>query len=438
MKLNYKQTFLIGFGFFASSIAWAMYNNYVPVLLKNYLSSTTLIGIVMTFDNIFGVIFQPVFGALSDKTRTRFGRRMPYVLLGIPICAVVFPFIPFTKSLFSLMAVIIIFNFVMSTWRAPVVALMPDLTPAPLRSQANGIINFMGGLGSLFSFFAGGLLFKLGGMPLPFAASAVLMLAAVIVLKVFVREKTGKELEEELADNKLPGLAVEPAEPEKSAVPAKIHGFPQKSPDVSHVAEPGRNKSLVFLLLAILFWFTGYNAVETFFSLYVTNTLRDTSGNFLTAGDASLLLAMFSLTFLGFSIPAGFISTKLGRKRTILAGLAGVTLLFALMLFTDNIWALRILLLLGGIFWACVNINSLPMVVEMAQWKDIGRYTGYYYFFSFSAAIISPILFGFIRDMVSSYDAIFVYSSISFALAIICMLFVTHGEATGDVKQQIK
>lgn len=334
------------------------------------------------------------------------------------------------------MAVIIIFNFVMSTWRAPVVALMPDLTPAPLRSQANGIINFMGGLGSLFSFFAGGLLFKLGGMPLPFAASAVLMLAAVIVLKVFVREKTGKELEEELADNKLPGLAVEPAEPEKSAVPAKIHGFPQKSPDGSHAAEPGRNKSLVFLLLAILFWFTGYNAVETFFSLYVTNTLRDTSGNFLTAGDASLLLAMFSLTFLGFSIPAGFISSKLGRKRTILAGLAGVTLLFTLMLFTDNIWALRILLLLGGIFWACVNINSLPMVVEMAQWKDIGRYTGYYYFFSFSAAIISPILFGFIRDMVSSYDAIFVYSSISFALAIICMLFVTHGEAAGDVKIQ--
>ncbi len=403
MKLKYKQTFLIGFGFFASSIAWAMYNNYVPVLLGNYLTSTTLIGLVMTFDNIFGVIFQPVFGTLSDKTMTRFGRRMPYILIGIPVCAAAFPFIPFTKTLFSLMAVIIIFNFVMSTWRAPVVALMPDLTPAPLRSQANGIINFMGGLGSLFSFFAGGLLFKLGGMPLPFAASAVLMLAAVIVLKIFVKEK--------------------------SALPAQNHACPQESTGGLHAADPGRNKSLIFLLLAILFWFTGYNAVETFFSLYVTNTLRDTSGNFLTAGDASLLLAMFSLTFLGFSIPAGFISAKLGRKRTILTGLTGVALLFTLMLFTDNIWALRILLLLGGIFWACVNINSLPMVVEMAHWKDIGRYTGYYYFFSFSAAIISPILFGFIRDLVSNYNAIFVYSSISFALAIICMLFVNHGEA---------
>lgn len=404
MKQNYKQTFLIGFGFFASSIAWAMYNNYVPILLSNYLSSTTLIGIVMTFDNIFGVIFQPVFGALSDKTRTRYGRRMPYILIGIPICAAAFPLIPFTKSLFSLMAVIIIINFVMSIWRAPVVALMPDLTPAPLRSQANGIINFMGGLGSLFSFFAGGLLFKLGGMPLPFAASAALMLAAVVVLKVFVKER-GEEAE---------------AAQEASSLP--------------DTAPSGQKKSLIFLLLAILFWFTGYNAIETFFSLYVTNTLKDSAGNFLTAGDASLLLAMFSLTFLGFSIPAGFISAKIGRKRTILTGLTGVMLLFSLMMFTDNIWALRILLLFGGIFWACVNINSLPMVVELAPWKNIGKYTGYYYFFSFSAAIISPILFGFIRDLVIRYNVIFAYSSIFFTLAIICMLFVKHGEAAGTKK----
>ncbi len=416
MKLNYKQTFLIGFGFFASSIAWAMYNNYVPVLLGKYLTSTTLIGIVMTFDNIFGVIFQPIFGTLSDKTRTRFGRRMPYILIGIPICAVAFPFIPFTRSLFSLMAVVIIFNFVMSTWRAPVVALMPDLTPAPLRSQANGIINFMGGLGSLFSFFAGGLLFKAGGMPLPFAASAALMLVAVIVLKVFIKEQANVELH----DSELVG--------EKLQADISSEGVAQTSLS-NKINTRAEKTSLIFLLLAILFWFTGYNAVETFFSLYVTNTLKDASGNFLTAGDASLLLAMFSLTFLFFSIPAGFISGKIGRKKTILIGLFGVMVLFTLMMFTNNIWALRVLLLLGGIFWACVNINSLPMVVEMAQWKDIGRYTGYYYFFSFGAAIVSPILFGFIRDMVVRYDAIFVYSAVAFALAIVCMIFVRHGEA---------
>ncbi len=421
MKLNYRQTFLIGFGFFASSIAWAVYNNYVPVLLSNYLSSTTLIGVIMTFDNIFGVIFQPVFGTLSDRTRTRFGRRMPYVLLGIPICAAVFPFIPYTKSIFSLMAVVIVFNFVMSTWRAPVVALMPDLTPAPLRSQANGIINFMGGLGSLFSFFVGGLLFKAGGMPLPFLASALLMVVAVIILRLFIKERENVLLHDRNAEEEKEEIT-EKTENESTAPASQNNGK-------LDFFKSGKNKSLIFLLFAILFWFSGYNAIETFFSLYVKNTLRDSAGNFLTAGDASLLLSLFSLTFLFFSIPAGFISTKLGRKTTIIIGLAGVMVLFTLMIFTDNIWALRILLLIGGIFWACVNINSLPMVVEMAKWADIGKYTGYYYFFSFSAAIISPILFGFIRDMVSRYDAIFAYSAVAFALAIICMLFVKHGEA---------
>ncbi len=421
MKLNYKQTFLIGFGFFASSIAWAMYNNYVPILLKNYLTSTTLIGLVMTFDNIFGVIFQPIFGTLSDKTHTRFGRRMPYILIGIPICAAAFPLIPFTNSLFTLMAVVIIFNFVMSTWRAPVVALMPDLTPAPLRSQANGIINFMGGLGSLFSFFAGGFLFKLGGFPLPFVASSVLMVVAVIILKLFVKENVSVNLSLE----KSPETS-KPVNTVEDMAEAQVS---ETASNTDKAKELAKNKSLLFLLFAILFWFIGYNAVETFFSLYVTNTLKDASGKFLTAGDASLLLSMFSLTFLFFSIPAGYISTKIGRKKTIVTGLTGVMLLFSLMLFTENLWILRLLLLFGGIFWACVNINSLPMVVELAKWKDIGRYTGYYYFFSFSAAIISPILFGFIRDMVVRYDVIFIYSAIAFGLAIICMLFVKHGES---------
>lgn len=405
MKLNYKQTFLIGFGFFASSIAWSMYNVHVPTLLEKYLDSTFLIGIVMTIDNIFGVIFQPLFGALSDKTRTRFGRRMPYILIGLPICAVAFSLIPFTWSLATLMGVVIIFNFVMSTWRAPVVALMPDITPPPLRSKANGIINFMGGLGSLFSFAVGGILFKLGGVPLPFIASSVVMLLALLVLKLFVHEEKYKEEAGVEENAEIAQETIDDAEKSKKSV------------------------SLIFLLFAILFWFCGYNAVETFFSLYVINTLKDAAGNFLTEGDASFLLAFFSVTFLFFSIPAGFIGSKIGRKKTILMGLAGVAVLFIIMIFTGNIWVLRALLFLGGAFWACVNINSLPMVVELAQWKDIGKYTGYYYFFSFSAAIISPILFGWIRDLVKNYDVLFIYAPITFALAFISMLFVKHGEA---------
>lgn len=403
MKLNFKHTFLIGFGFFASSLAWSMYNTYVPILLEKYLTSTLLIGLVMTIDNIFGVVFQPIFGALSDNTHTKYGRRMPYILAGIPICAVTFALIPFTWSLATLMGVVIIFNFVMSTWRAPVVALMPDLTPAPLRSQANGIINFMGGAGSLFSFFIGGVLFKIGGMPLPFITSAAVMLIALIILKLFVNE------------NKYRVSINADEEEEKGNNDASIKG--------------SKKASLILILFAILFWFCGYNAVETFFSLYVTNTLTDASGNYLTAGDASLLLGMFSITFLFFSIPAGIIGSKIGRKKTILIGLTGVMILFPAMLFTNNVWILRILLLIGGAFWACVNINSLPMVVEMASWKDIGKYTGYYYFFSFSAAIISPILFGWIRDFVKQYNSLFIYAAVAFALAILCMSFVKHGES---------
>ena len=422
MKLNYKQTFLIGFGFFASSIAWSMYNVYVPILLEKYLASTALIGFVMTIDNIFGVIFQPVFGALSDKTRTRFGRRMPYILLGLPICAVAFSLIPFTWSLATLMGVVILFNFVMSTWRAPVVALMPDLTPPSFRSQANGIINFMGGVGSLFSFFVGGLLFKIGGMPLPFVASAIVMLLALVVLKLFVHEEKYRleagieESQEILSDSEKRDLELE-----------------------QNVADGKTSKtvSLILLLFAILFWFCGYNAVETFFSQFVTHTLTDAAGKFLSAGDASLLLAVFSVTFLLFSIPAGMLGAKIGRKKTIIIGLVGVMILFTAMVFTNNnIWALRVLLFIGGCFWACVNINSLPMVVELAKWKDIGKYTGYYYFFSFSAAIISPILFGWIRDQVVTYNSLFIYAAIAYALALTCMAFVKHGE-TKPAKQTV-
>lgn len=409
MKLNYKHTFLIGFGFFASSLAWSMYNTYVPILLERYLTSTLLIGFVMTFDNIFGVVFQPIFGAFSDKTVTRLGRRMPYILAGIPICAVAFALIPFTGSLATLMVVVIIFNFVMSTWRAPVVALMPDITPPPLRSQANGIINFMGGAGSLFSFFMGGMLFKIGGMPLPFITSAAVMLISLLILKLFVNENKYR---------------IE-ATNEEGAEKTEKKDSPEKG---------AKKVSLILILFAIFFWFCGYNAVETFFSLYVTNTLKDASGNYLTAGDASLLLGMFSITFLFFSIPAGIIGSKAGRRKTILTGLTGVMVLFPAMLFTENVWILRILLLIGGAFWACVNINSLPMVVEMAKWKDIGKYTGYYYFFSFSAAIVSPVLFGWIRDFVGNYNSLFIYAAIAFALAILCMAFVKHGESKESIK----
>jgi len=391
-KLDIKATLLLSFGFFASSIAWSVYNSFVPQILEGFISSTALIGLIMTIDNIFGVIFQPVFGRLSDRTRTRFGRRMPYIFIGIPVCAFAFALIPHMNSIWALMAVIIIFTFVMSAWRSPVVALMPDITPGPLRSQANGIVNLLGGVGSLIAFLAGGFLFQKGGFPLPFLMSAIMMILALLVLVFFVRE---------------PKQAYEPDEEHKKS-------------DVK--LDKNEKKSLLLILFGVFFWFTGYNAVETFFTLYATNTLG------IDGGTAAMTLAFFSVTFLAFAVPAGFIGAKLGRKKTILIGLAGNFVLFLPMIFIADIWATRICLFLGGLFWALVNINSLPMVVRLSGEEKIGTFVGYYYFFSFSSQIVSPVLFGFIRDIVGHYRVLFTYACVAFVLAIICLVFVKHGE----------
>ncbi len=403
MKLDYKKTMLIGFGFLAVSIAWAVYNAYVPLLLQNYIQETWIIGAIMTIDNVFGAVFQPLFGNISDKTKTRFGRRMPFIMIGIPICAAAFFFVPFTTVFWALISVLILFNFVMSTWRSPVVALMPDLTPSRFRSQANGIINFMGGIGSLIAFLAGGLLFNWGGMAYPFMASSIVMVIALIILKIFIKEPMHPiEVEEEKTE--------------------------EKKPELTEADKKRRRKSLLAILFAILFWFTGYNAVETFFSLYVTNTLTDAAGKALSGGDASLMLSLFSLSFLIFAIPAGFIGGKVGRKKTIITGLAGITALFAIMYFISAQNILYIMLVLGGICWAAINVNSLPMVVDMTGYSSLGKYTGYYYLFSFSASIVSPILFGALRDLTQSYHILFIYSAIAFAVALLCMLLIGRGD----------
>jgi len=392
-KLDVKKTLFLSFGFFASSIAWSVYNSFVPQILATFLTSTTLIGFIMTFDNIFGVIFQPLFGSISDKTHTRFGRRMPYIFIGLPISAVAFTLIPRMTNLTSLMTVIIIFTFVMSAWRSPVVALMPDITPGHLRSQANGIVNLLGGIGSLLAFLVGGILFKAGGFPLPFLMSSVMMLLALAVLAIFVRE---------------PKQAYEPEEKNKKA-------------DIKRL-DKDEKKSLILILCGVFFWFTGYNAVETFFTLYATNTLG------MDPGGASMTLSIFSLTFLVFAVPAGYIAVKTGRRMAILIGLAGLIVLFFPMIFLANVWVARICLFLGGFCWAMININSLPMVVQLSGEGKIGAFVGYYYFFSFSSQIVSPILFGFIRDLVGHYKVLFMYTCIAFALAAISLLFVRHGE----------
>lgn len=398
LKLDYKKTFLIGFGFFASSLAWSLYNANVPLILKTYLEDNSIIGAIMSIDNLFAVLFQPIFGALSDKTVSRRGRRMPYILAGLPVCALLFAAIPFTSRLWQLMAVVIAFNFIMSIWRAPVVALMPDVTPPPLRSQANGVINMMGGIGGVFSFLLGGFLLKTGGFKLPFITSGAIMLAAWLILLFFVKEP--------------------PTTKESIAAERKAEKDQNKKAESG-----GAKKSLIFLLFAIFFWFVGYNAIETFFTLYATKQLA------VSESTANFTLAAFSAALLIFAIPAGFAGAKFGRKKTIIVGLCGMAVLLFIILQIKNVLAVQILMFLAGIFWAFVNINSLPMVVEIAKSSKIGKYTGYYYFFSQTAAVASPTVCGFVCDITNSYNTMFVYTCISMLAAIVCMIFVKHGEA---------
>ncbi len=416
ITLNYRQTLLIGLGFFASSLLWSLYNSFVPLILADFITSTAAIGLIMTIDNIFGVIFQPYFGARSDRTRSRFGRRMPYILVGAPLCAILFTLIPRMPELWLLMSVIIAFNLIMSVWRAPMIALMPDLTPDSLRSRANGVINLMGGLASIIAFLIGGRIAHSYGRGATFLMGAVVMLIAVVVLFFSIKENRLnpslfdpiKDHDDQRSDQK------KGATDEELPPGGGLSGF-KKLP-------PASRRSLFFLLLAIFFWFCGFNAVETFFTSYATNQLGQTEGQ------AAMLLAFFSVSFVIFAVPSGFIADRVGRRRTIVLGLLGLFFVFIPLLFISDLWVIRILLLIGGMFWAAININSLPMVLELAGINEMGTFTGYYYFFSFSASIASPILFGLVRDLSGTFQSLFIYAPITFFMALLAILQVTHSE----------
>lgn len=410
MKLEWKRIFIIGLAFFSISIAWGVYNSFVPVFLDRLVSQSALVGFIMTLDNIAGLIFQPLFGKKSDTTNTRWGRRIPYMILGVPLAAVFLVLIPFHRigttnvsQIVLLMLAVIGMNFFMSIYRAPAVALMPDATPPPLRSRANGVINFMGGFGSVAAFAVGGWLFK-HGEPLPFAFAAVMMVLALAALLLFYREPRIPFSSDEEGVSKEKGAALF----------TRKHG---KAPLFR------QNPSLIFLLLSIFFWFCGYNGVETFFTLFCIQRYA------MEAGQASQYLTFMAMTFLVFAIPSGMIGARVGRKRTMLSGVVLMSLMFLLIIVLDSQRALPFMLIGAGIGWALININSYPTIVQMAPQGETGKYTGYYYAFSFSASIVSPILFGAIADLMGrSYQSLFVYGLIMFLLAWLMLLFVRLGK----------
>lgn len=405
-KFPYGRTFLIGFGFLGISIVWPMFNSFIPIFLQagnpefeaqlieagreipkvvGFGLGPTLAFFVMTWDNIINVFVQPWAGAKSDQTWNRFGRRKPWIMIGAPIAAVALVMIPFANTVLAIMVYILITNFGMALFRSPTVAWLGDLFPSSQRSQANGIINLMGGIGAAVALFGGGILFDRMGRAAPFVAGALFMLVALTVAIIFVREPeklTGAiSSDDESAGNVLNNL--------KSVW-------------------QGENKNGIKVLLGILFWFMGYEALQTGLSSFAVFSLG------LSPGQASMMTTLFAASFILFALPSGLIAARIGRKQAITIGLTGMVLLFGLGYFViSSQLTLGVILVLGGFCWAMVNVNSLPMVYDYGDESRIGAYTGLYYFSSQSAAVLGPVLSGFVvESMGSNYRFLWLFSAL--------------------------
>ena len=389
-----KKTWLLGFGFFSISITWALYNAFVPFFLEHYVQSVAVVGFLMTIDNYFALFLQPWIGNRSDRTTTRYGRRMPYLLIGMPLAAIFTAIIPFHTGLFTLLLFMILMNLSMSLYRSPTVALMPDTTLENKRTKANGIINFMGGVGAVIAFGVGSILYDYH-RSLPFIVAGLLTLICLLVVSRTIRESRDSVI---------------------TSLDAPVLG---KKPRISLKGQLDR--TTLFLLAAIFFWFVAYQGVETLFTLYGKNYLG------LSEKVSSFSLTFFSLAFVVFAIPSGFLGNRFGKFKMIITGICGLFVVFGLVIFVKDLLLLRLLLVLGGMFWACININSYPFIISTGKEESIGTRTGLYYLVSSLAAISSPPLLGLMIDSFG-YAILFYCASASMLVALGFILMVRHPE----------
>lgn len=409
MKLNLKRTLLVGIAFMTISSFWQLYDFAVPLMLKNDLGvNDTWSGVVMSLDNILALFMLPFFGALSDRTMTKYGKRMPFIILGTIATVIGLLLIPYAASLKSLIFFIIILGLVLilvATYRSPAVALMPDVTIKPLRSKGNAIINLMGAIGGVVTLVGLSLLKpeKMGYFPV-FLMIAGFMSIGLVVMMVTIKENQwAKEMEEDTQ---------------------KFHIEEVEEEVVTHELPKEVKRSLMYILLSISLWFMGYNAVISAFSRYATLQIG------LESSKASQVLLVANIGAILSFIPVGAIASRLGRKKTILFGVVLLAVVFGTAFFYKSFTPLMYVnFFLAGTAWAAINVNSLPMVLEMAKSGDVGKYTGLYYTFSMSAQIITPILSGLLFDLIG-YEVLFPYAAFFVALAFFTMSQVKHGDTT--------
>ena len=436
-KLNMKRTMLIGFAFFGILLLWQVYDSWCPTLLSELFAKATfgeaftsldltdnasiavregmikevqyIVGVVMAFDNLAALIMLPIFGNLSDKTHTKIGKRMPYILVGTFVCAVAFPFIPILFHFNNLVGVILMMAIVVifaMMYRNPAVALMPDITPKPLRSKANGIINIMGYIGGLFATIVG-IVFVLSNylgtkteindagekvwapkvlgsygnvwtLFLPFLIASILMVISAVVLFITVKEnKIADEMKDEMARGELESETVDAVKEDQPMTEA--------------------NRTMLILILAAeFFWFMADNGIATFMGNYTIYYLGASSSsnmvNTIMGGVGSVI---------GFAI-GGIIASKIGRKWTLSGGL-GITfvayVIWMILTFVTKPdgsfpWWIFAVWFIKGFGMSLVHVNSFPMVVELCPNSQIGKFTGFYYAASMAAQTVTPIVLG--------------------------------------------
>lgn len=434
MKLNYKRTVLIGFAFMAILAFWQLYDQVIPYILEEKFK----LGIFtskafMAADNVLAVFMLPLFGKLSDNTRTRMGKRTPYILFGTIASVILICVLTFFESRLNFWGFIItlmLLLIAMAVYRSPAVAYMPDVTEKPLRSKGNAIINLVGYIGGIFSTIL--MMFMLksekivenGEVKILYSDSqsftpvfliiAAFMLVSVLIMVLCLNEN--KILKETNIND----------DDEQETVSGKKLSKPVLL-------------SLVLILLSVFLWYAAYNGVTTSFSMYCLNIWK------IDLGASSMFLTVATVAAIVAFIPLGIISSKIGRKKAVLFGVALMTVCYLGAFFiTEQIvtsipWIMYVIFGVIGIAWAMINVNSFPMVVEMCTGSDVGKYTGYYYTFSMAAQIVTPLLSGLLIENLSiGYKILFPYAVVFSAASFVTMCFVRHGDSKPDSKKAIE
>jgi MFS family permease len=437
MKFNYGRTLLVGLAFLSICAFWQMYDNVIPLILTNtFHLNETYSGAIMAADNVLALFLLPLFGSLSDKCETKIGKRMPFILFGTLAALILMNILPILDNSyykaagsFKVIAFVVVLGLLlisMGTYRSPAVALMPDVTPKPLRSKANAIINLMGAVGGIIYLGVAAVLYpnsKIKGLEhvnyqILFIVVSTIMFTAVALLYLFVKEPkltaANKKLEEEHPEWNL-------AEDDGSGnetLPKEV------------------KRSLGFLLASIALWFIGYNAVTTWFTTYVSVVMGQGLG-----GASTCLLVATAGAIVSY-IPIGIIASKIGRKKTIMAGIILLSAMFAAGFVLTSVFdsintIMFISFALVGLAWAAINVNSLPMVVEMCKGSDIGKFTGYYYTASMAAQIVTPILAGTLMRVIS-YKILFIYAAFFVLCSFLTMTQVRHGDQKVEAKKGLE